>query len=162
MVRRESLGVLAGGIAHDFNNLLVGVIGNASLALESVPPADPKQVEQWLNDLDDPKFAVRDKATAELEKLAELARSALEKRLAAKPTLEIRKRIEGLLAKLDGPVTRPEVLRGLRAVEVLERIATAEARQVLESIAKGADDALVTQDAQAALVRLAKQPKAGG
>jgi PAS domain S-box-containing protein len=32
----ESLGVLAGGIAHDFNNLLVGIIGNASLALEMV------------------------------------------------------------------------------------------------------------------------------
>ncbi len=37
----ESLGVLAGGIAHDFNNLLVGIIGNASLALEILPPADP-------------------------------------------------------------------------------------------------------------------------
>lgn len=33
----ESLGVLAGGIAHDFNNLLVGVLGNASLALEQLP-----------------------------------------------------------------------------------------------------------------------------
>lgn len=33
----ESLGVLAGGIAHDFNNLLVGVLGNASLALEELP-----------------------------------------------------------------------------------------------------------------------------
>ena len=30
----ESLGVLAGGIAHDFNNLLVGILGNASLALD--------------------------------------------------------------------------------------------------------------------------------
>ena len=37
----ESLGVLAGGIAHDFNNLLVGIIGNASLALETLPPDDP-------------------------------------------------------------------------------------------------------------------------
>jgi signal transduction histidine kinase/CheY-like chemotaxis protein len=37
----ESLGVLAGGIAHDFNNLLVGIIGNASLALETLPAADP-------------------------------------------------------------------------------------------------------------------------
>ena len=36
----ESLGVLAGGIAHDFNNLLVGIIGNASLALEVLPPDD--------------------------------------------------------------------------------------------------------------------------
>ncbi|MBM3774718.1 MAG: PAS domain S-box protein, partial [Acidobacteria bacterium] len=37
----ESIGRLAAGIAHDFNNLLVGVIGNASLALKAVPPADP-------------------------------------------------------------------------------------------------------------------------
>jgi signal transduction histidine kinase len=36
----ESLGVLAGGIAHDFNNLLTGVMGNASLALEQLPPSE--------------------------------------------------------------------------------------------------------------------------
>jgi PAS domain S-box-containing protein len=35
----ESLGVLAGGVAHDFNNLLTGILGNASLALESVSTA---------------------------------------------------------------------------------------------------------------------------
>ncbi len=34
----ESLGVMAGGIAHDFNNLLVGVLANAGLALEDLPP----------------------------------------------------------------------------------------------------------------------------
>jgi PAS domain S-box-containing protein len=41
----ESLGVLAGGIAHDFNNLLMGIMGNTSLALETLPsenPARPK------------------------------------------------------------------------------------------------------------------------
>lgn len=32
----ESLGVLAGGVAHDFNNLLTGILGNASLAVESL------------------------------------------------------------------------------------------------------------------------------
>jgi PAS domain S-box-containing protein len=37
----ESLGLLAGGVAHDFNNLLVGVIGNASLAQEMLPPSHP-------------------------------------------------------------------------------------------------------------------------
>lgn len=36
--KMESLGLLAGGVAHDFNNLLVGVLGNASLALEALPP----------------------------------------------------------------------------------------------------------------------------
>ncbi|MCB1770269.1 MAG: response regulator [Candidatus Competibacteraceae bacterium] len=37
----ESLGVLAGGIAHDFNNLLTIVLGNASLALDELPPLSP-------------------------------------------------------------------------------------------------------------------------
>lgn len=37
----ESLGVLAGGVAHDFNNLLTGILGNASLALESVSTHHP-------------------------------------------------------------------------------------------------------------------------
>ena len=39
----ESLGVLAGGIAHDFNNLLVGILGNASLALDTTSPDNPNQ-----------------------------------------------------------------------------------------------------------------------
>ncbi|MDQ6699020.1 MAG: PAS domain S-box protein, partial [Acidobacteriota bacterium] len=37
----ESIGVLAGGVAHDFNNLLTGILGNASLALESLTPVNP-------------------------------------------------------------------------------------------------------------------------
>ncbi len=34
----ESLGVMAGGIAHDFNNILYAVLGNAELALDTMPP----------------------------------------------------------------------------------------------------------------------------
>lgn len=39
--RLESLAVLAGGIAHDFNNLLVGILGNAGLALMTLPGESP-------------------------------------------------------------------------------------------------------------------------
>jgi signal transduction histidine kinase/CheY-like chemotaxis protein len=39
----ESLGILAGGVAHDFNNLLTGILGNASLALESMSPGHPNR-----------------------------------------------------------------------------------------------------------------------
>jgi PAS domain S-box-containing protein len=39
----ESLGVLAGGVAHDFNNLLTGILGNASLAVDNVPPHHPNR-----------------------------------------------------------------------------------------------------------------------
>jgi len=42
--RLESLGVLAGGIAHDFNNLLTGILGNASIATEMLPPGNPVHV----------------------------------------------------------------------------------------------------------------------
>ena len=34
----ESIGMLAGGIAHDFNNILMGILGNASLSLDLLPP----------------------------------------------------------------------------------------------------------------------------
>jgi PAS domain S-box-containing protein len=36
----ESIGLLAGGVAHDFNNLLMGILGNASLALDSLQNAE--------------------------------------------------------------------------------------------------------------------------
>ncbi len=45
----ESLGILAGGIAHDFNNLLTGILGNASLLLETT--SEGSFEEQSLSDL---------------------------------------------------------------------------------------------------------------
>ena len=45
----ESLGILAGGVAHDFNNLLTGILGNASLALDMLPPRSP--TERMLQDV---------------------------------------------------------------------------------------------------------------
>ncbi|HWQ56526.1 MAG TPA: PAS domain S-box protein [Bryobacteraceae bacterium] len=42
--KMESIAVLAGGIAHDFNNILTGILGNASLLLESMHPFDADRV----------------------------------------------------------------------------------------------------------------------
>lgn len=39
----ESLGVLAGGVAHDFNNLLTGILGNTSLALDTLSADNPSR-----------------------------------------------------------------------------------------------------------------------
>jgi PAS domain S-box-containing protein len=45
----ESIGLLAGGVARDFNNLLVGILGNASLALDSLE--DSEKTSRLLQDV---------------------------------------------------------------------------------------------------------------
>jgi hypothetical protein len=61
---------------------------------------------------------------------------------------------------IDAPGPGPEMLRPLRAVEVLERINTAEARRLLERLSKGQPEALLTVDAAASLQRLTRRPPA--
>jgi PAS domain S-box-containing protein len=41
----ESLGLLAGGIAHDFNNMLTAILGEASIALASIPSENPARAD---------------------------------------------------------------------------------------------------------------------
>jgi hypothetical protein len=66
----------------------------------------------------------------------------------------MRQRIDQILAKLDGPLTG-ERLRAWRAIEVLEKIGTPDAQNLLKELAGGAPEAGVTQDALEALDRLA-------
>jgi WD40 repeat protein len=53
--------------------------------------------------------------------------------------------------------TGPEVLRSRRAIAALERVGTAQARQILERIARGHVRASATQDAGEALLRLSRR-----
>jgi hypothetical protein len=82
----------------------------------------------------------------------------LRETLQAKPSLEMRQRVESLLKKLEGPITLPKKLQTLRAIWVLERIGSGEARQLLEVLATGSSIARETLDAQAALERLVGRP----
>jgi hypothetical protein len=110
-----------------------------------------------VGDLNNDRFTVRQKAQGELARLAELARPALLYMLTSKPSLEVRQRIDSLLANLD-PLTSSECLRILRALEVLENIGTSEAQQLLEHLATGAPQARLTREAQATLARVTKRP----
>jgi hypothetical protein len=49
------------------------------------------------------------------------------------------------------------VLQSLRAIEVLEHIGTADAKNILQSLSSGAPQALVTCEAKASLQRLARR-----
>ncbi len=113
-----------------------------------------EQIDRWIKDLDSDQFAVREKARAELENLGELAEPALRRILENKPTLEQRRRIEPMLAKLEAAIPSGESLRSLRAVRVLEHAATPEASHLLRELAGGAEGASLTGTAKAALARL--------
>ncbi len=67
---------------------------------------------------------------------------------------------EGIPAA-SGPIAPPEVLRTLRAIAALERVATPEARAVLETLALGNPGAIETRDAKSALDRLSRRSKKG-
>jgi RNA polymerase sigma factor (sigma-70 family) len=118
---------------------------------------DTASIDRWIADLSRDAVADRERATRELERQGEQAEDALRRALAAEPSAEARRRIEELLARIEGPVTDPERLRQIRALEVLEFLGTAEARQVLRTLAGGAADAPLTRDALAAERRLERR-----
>ena len=122
--------------------------------LRPAPDSDPKHLARLIADLDDEHFAVREKAVRELEKLGPLARPALRLALTGQPSAEVRRRIESILEKARAAVIPPDVLRAVRAVEVLDRIGTKEARAILASLAQGAPNARLTREARTSLARI--------
>jgi WD40 repeat protein len=129
--------------------------------LKPVPKADAQQektVREWIVKLDDDDFDTREKAVEELAKLGATAGPALQKALTDTSSAEVRRRISGLLEKVDKSGSHPEELRGVRALEALEMIGTEPARELLKGLAEGAPEALLTREAAASCRRLAKRP----
>jgi RNA polymerase sigma factor (sigma-70 family) len=118
---------------------------------------EERRLQELIADLDSDEFPVRRRASAELERLGEQAGPAMEKALAGRPTPEARRRLQRLVQKLGGPITSSEMLRALRAVEVLENVGGPEASKVLQSLAGGAPHATLTTEAKAALQRLKRR-----
>jgi hypothetical protein len=133
-----------------------------ALVRQHVRPAaapDAEKVEGWIKDLDSGAFTRRSQATAALTKLGDLVEPALKKALERRQSLEVRRRIEDLLGKLqtDEPASR-EGLRELRAVELLERLAEPAADRLLQALAEGAPSARLTREARGALERRRHRP----
>jgi RNA polymerase sigma factor (sigma-70 family) len=115
---------------------------------------DPAGVKALIADLDADDFATRERATAALKEHGVAAAAALREVVAKSSSVEARRRAEGLLQELERGFIPPRELRALRAVEVLEWIATKETRAHLAELAKGAPDARLTREAAAACKRL--------
>jgi hypothetical protein len=122
--------------------------------VRAVPPVDPKHLKKLLDELDHAQFPIRQKAEDALEKLGDLAAAAIKERRNGKPSVETARRLESLQKKLDAKELPQDVLQVLRAIEALEMIDSADARAVVDALAKGAPGHPITEDAKRAMKRL--------
>jgi sugar lactone lactonase YvrE len=128
-----------------------------------VRPAAPlsveqqKLVERWLRELDDDRFEVREQASAGMAGLGEAVLPAIRRTLAAKPSAEVRRRLQEIVEQFVGGAGSADGRAALRAVEALELVGNAEARDLLKELAAGVPEAALTREARVALERLARR-----
>jgi RNA polymerase sigma factor (sigma-70 family) len=119
--------------------------------LKPVEKVEAETVRKWIRELDDDDFATREAAQKSLEKLGERAAVFLRAALRQSPSAETKARVNRLLKALD--TLPPDRLRHQRAVEVLERLGSAEAKAIVADLARGAAGAHLTIEAEASLAR---------
>jgi len=105
--------------------------------LKPVAPVPAKQIAKLIADLDSDKFVVRQTAAKELEKIGAQLIAPIQKALKGNIPLEVRRRLDQILNTLSD-IPSPDTMRTIRAIMVLERIGSPEAKSVLETLAKGA------------------------
>jgi len=119
------------------------------------PPAVPAdRIVRSVSQLDAARYQVRETAQGELTKLAHLGRPALLAAARTDLSPEMRRRVEILLQATRGPDLSPEGIRDARAVEVLERIGTAEALAVLRAWSGGPPGETLAEASRGAVQRL--------
>ena len=115
-------------------------------------PAD--ELQRLVQDLDSLRFRRREEASRWLAEFGEDAEPTLRQALANKPSAEARQRLERILAA-PRLVRSPDLLRSLRALQILEAIGDEPAHRLLGRLAEGAPASRLTREARAAVDRLA-------
>jgi WD40 repeat protein len=121
--------------------------------LRPVPVIDAKLAAKLIADLDSATFSTRQRASTDLAKWGEAALPEIRAAVKNPSSLEQARRLKPLLADLERQDLSSDRLRGVRAIEVLEWIDTAEARRILDNLAHGFATARLTKEAKKALKR---------
>ena len=111
--------------------------------------ATPQQLRKWVADLNSEQFALRNTAKAQLEKVGAAHEDSLRAALEQAASLETRRRLEQILARLVSQRLRPA-----RMLEVLEQLRTEPARRSLQALAEESENSIVSREAAAGLKRL--------
>lgn len=122
--------------------------------LTPVPATDTTDIAARLTELDSKDFATREAAEKVFAGVADQAEPRLRAALKTATNPEARRRLEKLLAVADAADERPDTLRAIRALEVLEAVGGAEAKKLVAKLADGAPAARVTAHAEQTLKRM--------
>ena len=133
------------------------VVAFARARWKPAPEMDARRIERLLGDLDDDDFAVREKATEELERHTPKTEEAMRRALLAGASAEAVHRIHQIMKDLQTPQTSPPSpeLANLRVVELLETCGTGGAQDLLRALSKGPAGDQLTHEAREALNRMA-------
>ncbi len=126
---------------------------------------DPAKIKRYIEDLNDNKFVVREKASAALASYGRWIEGVLQEAARNPVSYEVRLRLDKLLGMLKGKEAvslDQERLRARRVIEILEQAQTPEARELLESLARGAAEPDLRWTAGEAVRRLKKPAPMGG
>ncbi len=125
--------------------------------LQPIPSPNGKRLARLLAELDHDDFARREAARKEILSVGETALSALRRRLQEKPSLNLKRLLEGLLEDIEPRPNAPGRLLDSRALAVLERIGSTEGRRVLQRLASGVEGHSRTELARETLRRLERR-----
>jgi WD40 repeat protein len=120
--------------------------------LRPARPLDDADLNRLLAALDSDDVDIRNGSEEKLRALGPAVAAPLRRHLEAKPSLEVKRRIERLLREA---AESPEALRQSRAVMALECSRSPEARTLLKKLAAGEAGSPLTDDARSALARRA-------
>jgi WD40 repeat protein len=125
--------------------------------IQRLPPSKASTIMYLIQKLNDAHFARREEAVRELIQMGSAAEPALRTALAGEHLPEVRLRIEKVLSSVVEPALSSEEVRTLRAIEVLERIGSEQARQALVKIQSRAASGRTSNEVAASLARLASR-----
>jgi WD40 repeat protein len=127
-----------------------------TLLRDGFRPLDSVTVTRLIAELGDEEYAVREKAMQSLTALGSLVEAPLAAATQSESP-EIRQRAAAVLRSFQPGRSTPARLRAIRAVEVLERIGTKEAADLLAKWAKENPRSVLGGEARNAVARLAKR-----
>jgi WD40 repeat protein len=132
------------------------IAGLRDLAKPFPRPTD-FDIDSWIVRLTHPRYVERERAARELTRHFEVAEPAMREVLASTKSPEMDVRLRRILERHTDPITDADELRLSRAVAILERIATPEARKELMRLARGGGQP--AERAVDALVRIGERGK---